>query len=142
MNKTALITGASNGIGYELAKMHAEKGDNLVLIAHNISKLDELKKELEDKHKVKVYTIGKDLSKYGATHSGFQTSASIQNGNLFESNNFTSSREVAEYGYRALMKGETVAFHGLKNTILANSVRFAHRSVVVKMARRIQAKKY
>ena len=40
MSKTALITGASNGIGYELAKIHAEKGGNLVLIARNKCKLD------------------------------------------------------------------------------------------------------
>ena len=42
--KTALITGASSGIGYELAKIHAEKGGNLVLVARNKAKLDELYK--------------------------------------------------------------------------------------------------
>ena len=41
--KTALITGASNGIGLALAKVHASKGDNLVLVARNKSKLDEIK---------------------------------------------------------------------------------------------------
>ena len=35
---TALITGASNGIGLELAKIHASKGDDLVLIARNKQK--------------------------------------------------------------------------------------------------------
>lgn len=60
--KTALITGASNGIGLELAKVHASKGGNLVLVARNKSKLDELKIELENQYKIKVYTIGKDLS--------------------------------------------------------------------------------
>lgn len=59
---TALITGASNGIGLELAKIHASKGDDLVLVARNKQKLDELKSELEAAHKVKVSTIGKDLS--------------------------------------------------------------------------------
>jgi short-subunit dehydrogenase len=59
---TALITGASNGIGLELAKIHASKGDDLVLVARNKQKLDELKSELEAAHKVKVCTIGKDLS--------------------------------------------------------------------------------
>lgn len=59
---TALITGASNGIGLELAKVHASKGGDLVLVARNKAKLDELKAEFENKFKVKVYTIGKDLS--------------------------------------------------------------------------------
>ena len=44
---TALITGASNGIGSELAKVHARNGDDLVLVARNKKKLDELKSEIE-----------------------------------------------------------------------------------------------
>ena len=60
--KTALITGASSGIGYELAKIHAAKGGNLVLVARSKATLDELKNELEKQYKVSVYTIGKDLS--------------------------------------------------------------------------------
>ena len=39
MKNTALITGASNGIGLELAKIHASKGGNLVLVARNKIKL-------------------------------------------------------------------------------------------------------
>ena len=62
MKNTALITGSSNGIGLELAKVHASKGGDLVLVARNKSKLDELKTELEKQFKVSVYTIGKDLS--------------------------------------------------------------------------------
>jgi short-subunit dehydrogenase len=62
MKNTALITGASNGIGLELAKVHASKGGDLVLVARNKSKLDELKIELEKQFKVSVFTIGKDLS--------------------------------------------------------------------------------
>ena len=62
MKNTALITGASNGIGLELARIHASKGGDLVLVARNKSKLDELKIELEKQFKVSVYTIGKDLS--------------------------------------------------------------------------------
>ena len=62
MTKTALITGASSGIGMELARVHASKGDHLVLIARNKSRLDELKEELEGKYKITVITVGKDLS--------------------------------------------------------------------------------
>ena len=60
--KTALITGASNGIGLALAKVHASKGDNLVLVARNKSKLDEIKLEFEKNYKILVYVIGIDLS--------------------------------------------------------------------------------
>ena len=59
---TALITGASNGIGLELAKIHASKGDNLVLVARNITKLNQIKTELESQYKISVHIIGKDLS--------------------------------------------------------------------------------
>lgn len=66
MKKTALITGASSGIGKELARIHAEKGGDLVIVARRIEKLDELKAELEGKHAIKVTTIAKDLSVSGA----------------------------------------------------------------------------
>lgn len=62
MSKTALITGASSGIGFELAKIHASKGDNLVLVARSIDKLNQLKTEIEAQFKVNVYNIEKDLS--------------------------------------------------------------------------------
>ena len=66
MKNTALITGASNGIGLELAKIHASRGGDLVLVARNKSKLEEIKKALELEFKVSVYTIGKDLSEVNA----------------------------------------------------------------------------
>lgn len=62
MNKTALITGASGGIGLELARIHASKGDNLVLVARSSDKLECIKQELEGGYKIEVYYIVKDLS--------------------------------------------------------------------------------
>src|SRR3989339_547185 len=62
MNKTALITGATEGIGYELARIHAEKGGDLILVARNKEKLDEIKNDLERTFGVTVNTIQKDLS--------------------------------------------------------------------------------
>lgn len=255
---TALITGASNGIGLELAKIHASKGGDLVLVARNKSKLDELKHELETKFNIKVYTIGKDLSAAnaakevydetskqqikidylinnagfgdfgfftetdwnkelqminlnittltqftklylqdmlkrksgkimnvastaafqsgptmavyyatkayvlsfseavdnevrdqgisitalcpGATESGFQAAASMEESNLVKGRKLPGSKEVAEYGYAAMLKGKTVAIHGFMNWIMANSVRFIPRSIVVKVTRKIQDK--
>ncbi|WP_435578975.1 SDR family NAD(P)-dependent oxidoreductase [Gilvibacter sp.] len=66
MKNVALITGASSGIGRELARIHAEKGGDLVIVARRQEKLDDLKYELEQRHKVQVKTITKDLSQAGS----------------------------------------------------------------------------
>lgn len=58
----ALITGASSGIGRDMAKNLADKGYDLVLVARDEEKLKKLAKELEEKNKVKVETISMDLS--------------------------------------------------------------------------------
>lgn len=66
MKRTALITGASNGLGAEFARIHAAKGDNLVLVARGKDKMILLKEELERRHGVSVHVIGRDLSDPGA----------------------------------------------------------------------------
>ena len=55
-----LITGASSGIGKDMARVMAKKADELVLVARNVEKLEEIKKELEKDAKIKI--ISKDLS--------------------------------------------------------------------------------
>lgn len=62
MKQVALITGASSGIGKELAYIHAERNGDLILVARRMEKLEEMKQDLEEKHKVKVMTISKDLT--------------------------------------------------------------------------------
>ena len=62
MNNTALITGASSGIGKELAIIHAKNGGDLVLVARREDKLNKLKQELEEQYKVAITIIAKDLS--------------------------------------------------------------------------------
>ena len=62
MNHTALITGASTGIGRELARIHAEKGGDLIIVARNEEKLQALKAELEKNHGIQVKVMAKDLS--------------------------------------------------------------------------------
>jgi short-subunit dehydrogenase len=62
-NKTALVTGASTGIGKELALIHAEKGGDLVVVARNREKLEDLKSQLEKNYAVNVRVIVKDLGK-------------------------------------------------------------------------------
>ena len=55
-----LITGASSGIGKDMARVMAKKADELVLVARNVEKLEGIKKELEKD--VKIEIISKDLS--------------------------------------------------------------------------------
>ena len=62
MKNTALITGASSGIGKEFAHIHAENGGDLIIIARSKDKLNALKKELEKEHAVEVKVIVKDLT--------------------------------------------------------------------------------
>jgi short-subunit dehydrogenase len=255
MKNTALITGASNGIGLELAKIHASKGGDLVLVARNKSKLDELKTELEKQFGVSVYTIGKDLSAThsaqevydltkeknitvdylinnagfgdfgmfsetdwdkeekminlnitaltlftklylkdmvkrgsgkimnvastaafqpgptmsvycatkayvlsfteavgnevndkgitvtalcpGATATGFEAAGGLEGSKLFKDKNLPTAKEVAAYGYRAMLKGKSVAISGLMNYIMANSIRFIPRAMVIKVSRKM-----
>lgn len=60
-NLTALITGASSGIGLELARLFSKDGYNLILVARNRSKLESLGKELRSEHKVQVTVMVQDL---------------------------------------------------------------------------------
>ena len=60
--KNALITGASSGIGKDMAFVMAEKGINLVLLARRESILNEIKHDLEKKFQIKVLIITSDLS--------------------------------------------------------------------------------
>lgn len=59
--KVTLITGATSGIGYELSKLFAKDRHNLLLIARNKEKMQEIKKELEKKYSVCIFIIQKDL---------------------------------------------------------------------------------
>jgi len=65
--KTALITGASSGIGKELARIHAERGGDLVIVARREKALGELKNELEKENSISVKVITKDLSSPNAS---------------------------------------------------------------------------
>lgn len=60
--KTALITGASSGIGKEFVTIFAQNGYNLVLAARNKEALQEISKATEDKFNNKIEVVAIDLS--------------------------------------------------------------------------------
>jgi uncharacterized protein len=258
MNRTALITGASSGIGLELANIFAANKVNLILVARSANKLNELANSFKTQYGIETYVLAKDLSNYfvaneihqycvnnniqvdylinnagfgdfgffhetdwakqeqminlnittltyltrlflpsmvknkygkimnvastasfqpgptmsvyyatkayvlhfseaisnelegtgvtvtalcpGATESDFQNKAAMQDSKLVKGKKLPTSAEVAEYGYRAMMKGKVVAIHGMKNYLLANSVRFTPRAMVLKLVRSMQNK--
>jgi uncharacterized protein len=62
MKEYILITGASSGIGYEMVQQLAAKKHNLILVARNQAKLEEMQAQLTIKHNISVEYMAKDLS--------------------------------------------------------------------------------
>ena len=61
-NQTALVTGASGGIGEDLARELAARQYNLVLVARSADKLEGLGNELRQQHGIQSTSIAMDLS--------------------------------------------------------------------------------
>jgi uncharacterized protein len=255
---TALITGASSGIGLEFARSIAADKNNVVLVARNEAKLQELATELKTTHNITVKVIAADLSKMdevqkvydickaenitidylvnnagfgdfvffvesdwnkleqmidlniksltkmcklfipdmvsrkagkilnvastaafqpgptmavyyatksyvlffseaiynelqgtgvsvtclcpGATESGFQQAAALEESKLVKGKKLPTSKEVATFGYKAMLQNKMTVIHGLMNTLMATSVRFTPRKMVLWMVRQIQDK--
>jgi len=58
----ALVTGASDGIGLELARLFAADGHDLVLVSRGAERLGVVARDLEERFKVEVRAIPRDLS--------------------------------------------------------------------------------
>src|SRR6266581_1828105 len=222
MNQTALITGASGGIGYELAKLFAQGHCNLVLVARSGDKLAQVADELQRQFGIAVKTIALDLSQAlaphflfdqlrrerisidilinnagygrfgefaeipleeslgqiqlnvlaltalyyatkayvisfsealanelkdkgvsvtclcpGATDTGFQGRAGTEQTVLFKKMRPMDAGTVARDGHRGLMAGKTLVISGLRNRLLAESIRLAPRKLVTAISRKI-----
>ncbi len=74
----------------------------------------------------------------GPIDTGFVEAADLGRSKLFRSMPVSTAEQVADYGYKALMKGKTVAVHRVLNKLLVFCVRFAPRSLVGNMICKIQ----
>lgn len=97
MKKVAFITGASKGIGLEIARIHAAHGDDLVLIARSLHDLQEIKTGFENEYPVKVTIIAKDLSVAGAAEEVFNE---IKQRNI-DVDYLVNNAGFGDYGYFA-----------------------------------------
>jgi short-subunit dehydrogenase len=61
-DRYALVTGATSGIGYELVKLLAKDGKNLIIVARDKKRLEEVKTEIENEYRTRVKLLPKDLS--------------------------------------------------------------------------------
>jgi uncharacterized protein len=98
IKRTALITGASGGIGYELAILCAKAGQDLILVARSKDKLQSLKDELIKKYQINVHYYVADLSKTGVAQElfDFVTSQNIHIHYLINNAGFGDYQMVAE----------------------------------------------
>jgi short-subunit dehydrogenase len=74
----------------------------------------------------------------GPTKTGFQAAAGLGSSKLFEKLSVGDSMSVAEMGVEGLKKNQPVVVAGLQNWIMAQSTRFAPRSTVVWLMKKLQ----
>ena len=114
-----LITGASSGIGKDMARIFAKKADELILVARDITKLEETKKELEKDTKVEI--ISMDLSKEEnckEIHNRVKNvDILINNAGFGDCGNFTKTNLDKDLN---MIKTNVIAYHILTKLYLAD----------------------
>ena len=114
-----LITGASSGIGKDMARVMAKQADELVLVARNVNKLEEIKKELEKDAKIEI--ISKDLSieeNCKEIHNQVQNvDILINNAGFGDCGNFTKTSLEKDIN---MIKTNIIAYHILTKLYLTD----------------------
>lgn len=70
--ETALVTGASSGIGYELTKLLASEGHDVVLVSRSESKLERIGETLEADHGIETTVVAADLAERSGAKSVYE----------------------------------------------------------------------
>src|SRR5690242_2542850 len=133
--QTALITGASSGIGYELAKLCAEDGMELVLVAREQDKLTKVAGELAQKFKVTTHVITKDLTEPKAPQQIFDELAkkSMHVDILINNAGFGAGGEFTNIGYQTqldMIEVNVTALTALTHLFLPPMVKRNHGRIL------------
>jgi short-subunit dehydrogenase len=115
--ETALITGASAGIGRELARVFARHGFGLVLVARSQEKLEALARDLALEHAIRADAIAMDLGKPDAparlfddvARLGRRVDVFVNDAGLMEFGAFATTEPDRLAGMIALNVGATTA---------------------------------
>lgn len=94
MKEYILLTGASSGIGYEMANQLAEKKHNLILVARTETKLQQMQAELTNKYGILVQYFAVDLSDVNAAKDLYKK---VQQDNLLVTH-LINNAGVGNYG--------------------------------------------
>lgn len=76
----------------------------------------------------------------GPTETGFVAAAGMSDSKLFD-RGAMSAREVAEAGYRGLLKGKAIVIPGLRNSVIARTVGFLPRGLITRVVRGLQERR-
>jgi hypothetical protein len=99
MKELILITGASSGIGENMAMQLAEKKYDLILVARSLNKLEKLRETLQARHQVSVHVFEADLSNTDNAirlyevirEKGLEVSMLVNNAGVGNYGNFTTT---------------------------------------------------
>lgn len=126
-NKYIAITGASSGIGYEAAKAFAKLGNNLILVARNKSRLEDLKSEILQTHKdldvvikdvdllivENLYNLYNELKNYEL--EGLINNAGFGNYQKVSDQNLKKIEDMLNLNIRAVVILSSLFVHDYKN---------------------------
>lgn len=126
MTETAVITGATSGLGAEFARQLAERGYNVVLTARNKERLEAKAEELASRYRVKASVLPADLS----TTEGMEAVAArvgqddvgilVNNAGYGLKNNFHANTPEAELDHlNVLVSAPLLLSHAAVNSMLA-----------------------
>ena len=95
MKEVAIITGASGGIGYEIALLFAEKKIDILIVARNEKKLENIKSAIEQQYNISVFCVATDL----ATSEGIVDINHCVNSNNLSVNYLVNNAGFGDYGF-------------------------------------------